>query len=181
MENGSRTPSTVVIVFLIYFLVCSPKRRCQQRNTLHPERCDERRIQKLADLAQEKRQKPLAALRIKEKENKKKMTFDILLVNSLSASTVTSYDKRIEQRGRAGAVRGDHRSFPRTFIIMARRCRQEPRPPSPLSRETVFSMRLSEHFRVHLKLQRISAFSRKKNKTRKTKEKKKKKKTPRNS
>ena len=114
------------------------------------------------------------------------MTFDILLVNSLSASTVKSYDKRIEQRGRAGAVRGDHRSFPRTFIIMARRRRQEPRPPSPLSRETVFSMRLSEHFRVHLKLQRISAFSRKKNKTRKTKEKKKKQKkkhhgTPRDS
>ena len=66
------------------------------------------------------------------------MTFDILLVNSSSASTVTRYDKGIEQRGRAGAVRDDHRSLPRTFIIMARRCRQEPRPPSPLSRETVF-------------------------------------------
>ena len=120
MENGSRTPSTVVIVFLIYF----------------PKRCDERQILISGSRAREAT-KATGRFKNKRKRNKK-MTFDILLVNSSSASTVTSYDKGIEQRGRAGAVRGDHRSLPRTFIIMARRCRQEPRPPSPLSRETVF-------------------------------------------
>ena len=71
----------------------------------------------------------------------------------------------IRELGNAGGRGADHRSLPRTFFIISSRRRQD-HDHRHHYKATHFSMRpvRAPALRVHLKLQRISAFSRKNNK-----------------